>query len=54
MMHFQDYHQKTSNTLVLEDPQTGKLLERNVHIKKCSFPYVLQENDTTSRDEVDS
>ena len=27
--------------------------KRNVHIKNV-FPYVLQENDTTSRDEVDS
>ena len=51
---FKVVNKQKFNTLVLEDPQTGKLLERNVHIKKCSFPYVLQENDTTSRDEVDS
>ena len=41
------------NTLVLEDPQTGKLLDRNVHIKNV-FPYVLPEQDGTSRDEVHS
>jgi len=39
------------NTVVLEDPQTGKLLDRNVHIKNI-FPYVLPEQDGTSRDEV--
>jgi len=41
------------NTLVLEYPQTGKLLERNVHIKNV-FPYVLPEEERTSRDEVHS
>jgi len=40
------------NTVVLEDPQTGKLLPRNVHIKNI-FPYnIREENFNTSRDEV--
>ena len=39
------------NTVVLEDPQTGKLLDRNVHIKNI-FPYVLPDSGETSRDEV--
>lgn len=42
------------NTVVLEDPQTGKLLARNVHIKNV-YPYTIrEENITTSRDEVQS
>ena len=41
------------NTVVLEDPQTGRLLDRNVHIKNI-FPYVLPEQERTSRDEVHS
>ncbi len=39
------------NTLVLEDPSTGKLLDRNIHIKNV-YPYVLPEENQTSRDEV--
>ena len=39
------------NTVVLEDPQTGKLLQRNVHLKNI-FPYNLREESITSRDEV--
>jgi len=41
------------NTVVLEDPQTGKLLDRNVHIKNV-FPYIIPEKELTSRDEVQS
>ena len=42
------------NTIVLEDPQTGKLLPRNVHIKNV-YPYTIrEENINTSRDEVSS
>ena len=39
------------NTLVLEDPSTGRLLDRHVHIKNV-YPYVLPEVNQTSRDEV--
>jgi len=40
------------NAVVLEDPQTGKLLPRNVHIKNI-YPYKLREDDEdTSRDEA--
>ena len=48
---FKVVNKQKFNTLVLEDPTTGKLLNRNVHIKNV-FPYVLQENSLTSRDEV--
>ena len=48
---FKVVNKQKFNTLVLEDPTTGKLLYRNVHIKNV-FPYVLQENSLTSRDEV--
>jgi len=41
------------NTLVLEDPATEKLLDRNVHIKNV-YPYVLPEQALTSRDEVNT
>jgi len=42
------------NTVVLEDPQTGRLLPRNVHIKNI-YPYTIrEENLSTSRDEVSS
>jgi len=50
---FKIVNKQKLNTLVLEDPSTGKLLERNVHIKNV-YPYVLQENNITSRDEVNS
>jgi len=50
---FKVVNKQKFNTLVLENPQTSKLLERNVHIKNV-FPYIIKENDTTSRDEVDS
>ena len=41
------------NTVVLEDPQTGKLLDWNIHIKNI-FPYIIPEKELTSRDEVQS
>ncbi len=42
------------NTVVLEDPQTGKLLPRNVHLKNI-YPYVIREEALgTSRGEVHS
>jgi len=50
---FKIVNKQKFNTLVLEDPSTGKLLKRNVHIKNV-YTYVLQENNITSRDEVNS
>ena len=42
------------NTVVLEDPRTGKLLPRNVHLKNI-YPYTIREEKLpTSRDEVDT
>lgn len=42
------------NTVVLEDPNTGKLLSRNVHLKNI-YPYTIREETLlTSGDEVTS
>ncbi|OUM62329.1 hypothetical protein PIROE2DRAFT_11435 [Piromyces sp. E2] len=44
---------KQNITAILEDPQTGRLLDRNIHIKNI-FPYVLPEPNEISMDEVQS